>query len=716
MNIIKEFLSKEIANIVASEPYNLPDFSEKISNLFTKPKDPEHGDIALPCFIIAKNLKKSPQDLAEQLTESLKASESLAKFTRSINRIGPFINFVLNPSNVSSLVYGSILNGTCTKVAKSTGENIMVEYSQPNTHKAFHVGHIRSATLGNTLARLLEFEGHNVIPVNYLGDEGTHVAKCLWNFKYNYKGDIPSENRGEFLGKLYVEGTKLLSIEEMSDVPQLGIKVAKITSTKEHPNEPKWLVLNVNDGTKDYTVITNELSVKTDQIIALATPGTKIGGRVIKVADRKGVSSEGMLCGKNTLGISEENILLTFDNSVPLGTEIADLFPSNVWKESSLADSKPSEVLRERQAQVSLVLQKLEEKEPEMFKLWEETKQWSMEEFYKDYEWLNCDFDHYFFESEFGESGKVLTKEFQRDGVFIESDGAIGADLNDKKLGFCILIKSDGTATYACRDLALAKEKFNKYKIDRSYYVVDAGQKLHFQQVFECLKRMGFKQAEKCIHYDYAQVVIPGGKMSSRKGTVILFSELKSSLLDKINTEFLDKYKDEWSEEEINKASKAIALATIRYGFLKLENNSIITFDLNEWISKSGNTGPYLLYAHARMASILNDAPEGILSGEENLADTDLKLLAHDTEKNLAVHLATFREVTNKAANNCAPNLVCTFLYELCKRFNRFYRDCSVLNAESKELIRARLALISSTQAILKKGLEILGIEAIDKM
>merc|ERR1712070_319040 len=147
-----------------------------------------------------------------------------------------------------------------------------------------------------------------------------------------------------------------------------------------------------------------------------------------------------------------------------------------------------------------------------------------MEEFRRIYSWIGAEFDDWFFESEYGEVSKQLVREHQSSGVFVESNGAVGADLQKYGLGFCLLIKTDGTALYATRDLSLAQHKFNKCGIDRSVYVVDDAQTFHFQQVFKCLELMGSEEASKCHHLAYAQVVLPDGKMSSRKGNVILFS------------------------------------------------------------------------------------------------------------------------------------------------------------------------------------------------
>src|SRR5690606_24474135 len=121
--------------------------------------------------------------------------------------------------------------------------------------------------------------------------------------------------------------------------------------------------------------------------------------------------------------------------------------------------------------------------------------------------------------------------EYLAKGVFVEDDGAVGADLKDYKLGFMIARKRDGNTLYATKDLALARLKFGQYKIDRSIYVVANEQNHHFRQVFKTLSLMGFPQAEQCFHLSYGMVKLPDGKMSSRRGNSVTFASMRDEIL-----------------------------------------------------------------------------------------------------------------------------------------------------------------------------------------
>lgn len=676
---------------------------EQILETLEKPKMREHGDLAFPCFAIARQLRQAPPAIAKRLEDEITAGLVSHNVISAVVAAGPFLNFKITVPFLAGQVVSAILSGHAIDPRPSRGERIMVEYSQPNTHKAFHVGHVRCAALGDSLSRLMHWQGFDVIPVNYLGDEGTHVARCLWYFKKVYKGEVPSKHLGEFLGEMYVRATDALDISSLSRVGVMGVTAARVVKCEFHSKRSDWVVINLETDLGPKRVVTNALNALEGSIVAWARPGTKVDGRSIGTADREGVESEGMLCSEKELSLGGNTELLILSPETPVGVELADIYAHE-------SGSNPVALIREREREVSEVLQAIESQKGEFHEIWLTTKEWSMAEFKENYAWLDCRFDHYFFESECGEPGKALVNEFLAKGVFEKSDGAVGANLQGEGLGFCILIKRDGTATYACRDLALAKLKFEKYQVDRSLYVVDMRQKLHFQQVFACLKKLGYPQAEKSHHFDYSLVVGKDGKMSSRRGNVVLFSQLKALLGERIESEFLSQYRGKWSDAEIDHALYVLSLATVRYGMLKQEPGSQIVFDLEEWSSRSGNTGPYLLYAYARISSLLREV--------KDLDDSNVTFesLYHDSERELILHLQVYGDVVEKAGNTCATHFLAGYLFELSKLFNAFYRDCSVHNAETEQLKFERFMLVKAVGRVLKGGLELLGIPVLERM
>lgn len=694
--------------------------ASEIKALLETPKDSSHGDIAFPCFQLARALRKGPPviaaELAPKLSEEITGGGEISKVVAT----GPYLNFFLNKASLAGVLIPAIIKGDFLARRSATGERVMVEYGNVNTHKSFHVGHIRNIALGDSIARMFDWLGNDTIRAAYLGDEGTHVAKCVWYLRKHPELKIPAANKLEFLGEAYSAATLELDVETYSEVGVSGVKTARVESVSDHPSEPLWNVVTLATANGSATVVTqrkNAGRLKPGVLVPHAAPGMSLGSRQIGIADRKGVKSEGLMLGEEELGIGSGNEVLALEvpqhllaaHSEGIGIDVAEIFRR---QGSPLANQEFLPVIRKWSAEVSHVLMGLETNDPELRSFWIESRNWSMDELKEAFAWLNCFFDHFFFESEFGESSKELVRTFQEKGVFVESDGAVGADLRKDSLGFCVLIKRDGTALYATRDLALAQRKFEDFKIDRSIYVVDTAQSLHFQQVFRCLELMGYEQVKKCLHCAYAPVVLPDGKMSSRKGNVIRMSSLRQRLISKVNEEFLDKYKGEWPEGERQEAARRIALATMRYGMLNLDNNSQVVFDMDAWTSRTGNTGPYLMYAYARTRSILRELGES----NDAFASAQWELLTHETELDVLRYLNEYHETLRFACERYSPHIVCAYAYELSKRFSRMYQNCSVLHAETPQLKRARTGLVQATGLVIKHALSLLGIETLERM
>jgi len=288
--------------------------------------------------------------------------------------------------------------------------------------------------------------------------------------------------------------------------------------------------------------------------------------------------------------------------------------------------------------------------------------------------------------------------------------GAIGCNLSRFKLGFCLLRKSNGSGLYATKDLALARRKFDMFRIDRSIYVVDASQTLHFQQVFKVLELMGYEKARKCVHLPYGQVILSTGKMSSRLGNVILFSALRRMLHEQIGADFLNKYRGDWKEEEINDASHAIAVATIRFGMLNHDLPKDIVFELAEWAAKGGMTGPYLLYAYARTRSIVREVQR------HPSAKVDLRLLTRTTERVVLSQMHNFWPLLHSALAKHSPSSLCEYLFDLAKGYNAWYEQVSIKDEPDINVQATRLVFLDAFARLLRAGLAVLGIRTIERM
>lgn len=702
-------IARALSAALAKEPFSQSCTPDDLRGLIEVPKDARMGDHAFPCFSFAKTLRRSPPQIAAELAGAISLPELQQGGISAVETVGPYLNFRIDRAALARTLMPAILSGSFLAPRPPTGRRVMIEYSQPNTHKAFHVGHTRNVALGDSLVRIFEWIGHSVVAANYIGDVGTHIAKCLWYYRTYFRGEVPATHRGEFLGQLYSKADELLDFSTLTRAPHLDIVAALVTAILPHPSrgDLQVVTLEARPG-ESTTVVCGGTGYATGNVVAYAPPGSLVGGRRVATADKDGVESVGMICSEKEISLSDDaQQIAVLPSDTPLGTEVTEVF--------RVAGALPAERLvsaeiRERQAGVSATLKALEAGGTEVHALWEETRRWSLDEFDEIYEWLDARFDHFFYESEVGDAGKQIVQEYLEKGVLVRSEGAVGADLSAFDLPFLLVLKSDGTGLYSTKDLALARLKFDQFEIDLSIYVVDVGQSLHFQQVFRTLELMGYEKARDCFHLAYGMVMVPEGKMSSRKGNVILFSKLKEQLLDHIRQQFLDKYASEWSGDEIAEAARRIAIGTIKYGMLNHDPRKNIVFDLAEWTQPTGNTGPYLMYAFTRTRSILREL-EGY---DPDLADWSL--VVHETESSLIRRLQGFPGVVEQAAVEHSPHGICLYLYDLARDFSRMYTECTVLRAEPPALKMARAALVDATGRILECGLGLLGIRTLERM
>ncbi len=705
--LIAELLSRTLAEA----PFSLTRTPDSLVKALAVPKDPKMGDHAFPCFVLAKDLKKAPPAIAQELVVALTDSIEESPALTSVEAAGPYLNFRVDAASQAADLIPSILCGDFTARRPSTETRVMIEYSQPNTHKAFHVGHTRNVSLGDSLVRICEWAGHDVVAANYIGDEGAHIARCLWFYRNFFDGELPTENRGEFLGGLYSRATELLDFKTLTACPHLGVVTARVDSIVKHPSHDGWAVVEVHDGTSAHQVVCGGKGYAVGDIVGYATVGSHVGGRLVGHADKDGVASEGMIVSEKEISLSDDaEQIQVFAAATDLGLEIAELMRTDALA----AGTSVLATMKERSDGVAEILKAIESGDPEITAQWMETRDWSLRDFDEIYRWLDARFDHVFYESEVGEEGKDIVLEFLDKGVLERSDGAVGARLEAHGLPFFLLLRSNGTGLYSTKDIALAKRKFEEFKIDRSVYVVDVRQSLHFQQVFKTLELMGYEKAKDCFHLAYGFVLLPEGEMSSRTGNVILFSQLQSSLVNKIRADFVDS--QDWPDEEKAAAARAIAIATIKYGMLKQDNVKNIVFDLTEWTNQQGNTGPYLMYQYTRTRSIRRKLEEmKLLDGVDSVV-RDWSLLSLDQEQAVQKIIADFPSIVQRAADEYQPKLLCNYLYDLAKTLSRMYKPSNVKDASTPELRFTRLDLFEAAGTVMRSGLELLGIHTIERM
>ena len=340
--------------------------------------------------------------------------------------------------------------------------------------------------------------------------------------------------------------------------------------------------------------------------------------------------------------------------------------------------------------------------------LWRKMNKWAFDGFNETFKKFNISFDKEYFESDIYEKGKAIILSNLEKGIFEKTeDGAVFAKLEEKyNLPNKILLRRDGTSVYITQDVYLAFLKKQDFDYDKSIYVVANEQDLYFKQLFTVLDLIGFKEDK--YHLSYGMVSLPEGKMKSREGTVVDADDIVEKM-ETLAYEEVDTRYPELSEEEKIKRANVIGMAALAFFILKFNPKSDFIFNPKESISFEGETGPYIQYCYARIESIISKSKEKINS------KINWALLSHHLEQNLIKQLSYFPEIVDTTAKNYSIHLIPQYLLNLCQIFNSFYSVCPVIS-DDKELEKARLLLIKCVQIVIKIGLDIMGIEILDKM
>lgn len=275
-----------------------------------------------------------------------------------------------------------------------------------------------------------------------------------------------------------------------------------------------------------------------------------------------------------------------------------------------------------------------------------------------------------------------------------------------------IVQKSDGGYLYATTDLAAARYRGQELQADRVLYVVDARQSLHFQQVFAIAKRASFVPATCALeHVAYGTMMGNDGKpFKTRSGDTVKLKELLEESVRRAH-DIVSSKNPELNDKEKTVIAEVVGIAAVKYADLSKNRTSDYVFDWDSMLSFEGNTAPYMLYAYARIKSILRKQE---FSGNVQANHSSLRIDAPE-ERHLVLKILQFQEAVSLVASECYPNQLCSYLYELASIFMRFYENCPVLKAEAA--VRAsRLGLVELTANTLECGLTLLGVETLEKM
>ncbi len=358
---------------------------------------------------------------------------------------------------------------------------------------------------------------------------------------------------------------------------------------------------------------------------------------------------------------------------------------------------------------------KIYEGDPEIKEIYDQGKRWSLEYFAKFYAILGTKFEHNYFESEAGEVGLKLVKEHLKDGdlpagrqVFEESDGAIVFRGEKHSLHTRVFVNKLGLPTYEAKELGLAPTKYRDFPYDLSIIITGNEINEYFKVLLKALSLINPDLAAKTTHLSHGMVRMPTGKMSSRTGNVLTAPWLLSEAEKLASAKMAEK-----SLATASDAAQKVAVAAIKYALLRSSLGHDIEFDFEKSIDFEGDSGPYLQYTCARAKSVLRKSkvksPASPAGRQKSKVTGDLT----KEETSVLRYLYRFPEVVEAAAKQYAPNLICAYLFELAKRFNAFYNEVPILKSETEAF---RRKLVEATAVVLKNGLYLLGIEALERM
>ncbi|MBQ5979787.1 MAG: arginine--tRNA ligase [Bacteroidales bacterium] len=557
------------------------------------------GDYTLVVFPLLRVSRSTPENTGKAIGEWLVAN---VPEISGFNCVKGFLNLLFSNIYWNEL-FSEIASDETFGYLPSTGRNVMIEFSSPNTNKPLHLGHIRNNLLGDSVSRLLKASGNNVIKTTLVNDRGVHICKSMLAWLKVGNGATPESS-----GK---KGDHLVG---------------------------------------DMYVAFNDIFTK----------------------------------------------------------EVEELVAGGMDKEQA---KKEAPCLKEAHE----MLQKWEAADPEVRDLWARMNKWVLDGFDLTYKSLGISFDKVYYESQTYLLGKSLVQKGLDMGVFVQDpDGSVWCDLTADGLDRKLLLRSDGTSVYITQDLGTAERRFAEYNLDSHVYVVGDEQNYHFQVLKLILGKLGFSWAQNIFHLSYGMVELPEGKMKSREGTVVDADDLIQKMYEeaKATSEESGKLAD-MSEEEKEKLYHMIGLGALKYFIIKVDPKKTMLFNPKESIDFNGNTGPFIQYTHARIRSILRKAAErGVEYSSGNIPSVELSA----KEIRLIKLLNLFPSKVAEGAGAYSPAVIANYAYDLAKEFNQYYHETPILKEEDPSMLQARLVLIDTLSAVLRRAMGILGIELPERM
>lgn len=355
---------------------------------------------------------------------------------------------------------------------------------------------------------------------------------------------------------------------------------------------------------------------------------------------------------------------------------------------------------------------KLEDGDKYCTEIWEKFRSLSLKEFKKVYELLGSKFDSWNGEAFYSDKMPEVIDILSKTGRLVESQGAKIIDLEAEGINTpCIIEKSNGSTTYATRDLAAILYRARNYDFDKALYVTSYEQVLHFKQVFEVAKLLGLdeKYTKGLEHVAFGMVLLPTGKMSTREGNVVKLEELLNEAISKVK-EIIEEKNPDFTEEEKQDIAKKVGIGAVIFNDLSGNRIKDEIFDWDIMLNFNGETGPYIQYTYVRTNSVLKKA--GYVP---QIKDVDYSKLTDKEAQAVLKLIYSFTNTIEQATVKNEPSIIARFLIDLSKAYSSFYNENKII-VEDKATQDARVYLTYATNLVLKNGAKLLGIEMPEKM
>jgi len=632
----------------------LPEVSDDLLDLIRPSTNPQFGDYqANMAMPLGKKLGKPPREVAAEILENIKLDD----LCHPPEIAGPgFINLKIRDAWLTERLTQLVSDERVGVPSPEQPQTVIVDYSAPNVAKPMHVGHLRSTCIGDALCRTFRFLGHSVIGDNHIGDWGTQFGMIIYGYRNFLNSEAYATSAVDELARLYKLVRSLVSY---------------------HANKASLTA-------KETDIATRRERLVTAQEAADEKPDKKTKKNIRRLEAAVQEAEEALKSQLASIAAFEADA-----------------------EKMSLAESHPQigdTVLQETA--------KLHHGDAENRKLWEEVLPACEDEMNRIYARLGVTFDTAQGESFYQDRLAPLVEKLIDEKIATESDGAICVFLEGSDVPMLVR-KKDGAFLYATTDLATIQYRVETYSPDTILYVVDHRQSLHFQHLFQLAPQLGYQDLT-LEHVSFGTVMGKDGKpFKTREGEVVSLDFLLDEAVAK-SLQVLQELKADVPADAMQRTAERIGIGAVKYADLSQNRTSDYVFDLEKMVALQGNTATYLQYAYARTQSIFR---KGSVDASALRATPPALLLSEKAERDLALAIIQFPEALERVTTTYMPSHLTAYLYDLAGRFSAFFNECPVLREDNDAATReSRLLLCDLVARTLRQGLELLGIEVVERM